>query len=248
MGEETTTPTPRRAEPAPESMSDEEATDLVQRYENLVYKVAHRLHRDLPEQIDIQDLIGWGYAGLLEAHQRYDEEKSTQFASFAYYRIRGAMLDACPEPVMDPKRRLADVSCNEVLNTYAHVVQSHKSQASLESRLSAMSDVTGSMAMVFVLRDCPSKALRSGGAPHNRMLTRRQTAEKVRRILKDLPELEQSVLIGVYFEGRSLTDIGEKMGYSPSWVSRMHSRALNRLRKRIRCDDDLDDLRQPIPV
>lgn len=245
MGDDITT-TNDEAPDAP--LSDEEATELIQKYEKLVYKVAHRLHKDLPEEVDVQDLIGWGYAGLLEAHQRYDDSKSTRFSTYAYYRVRGAMLDACPEPVIDPKRKMVETSCNEVLNTYAHVVQSKQGQASLEDRLSMLSDVTGSMLMVFVLRDCPSRSLKPDGAPHQQELVRRQTAEKVRNLLERLPDRERAVIEGVYFDEESLTDIGKKMGYSPSWVSRMHARALERLQRIIDRDDNLEDLRHAIPV
>ena len=232
-------------------LSDEEASELIDRYQDLVYKIAHRLHDNLPDQVEIDDLIGWGYTGLLEAYQRYDESRQTRFATYAYYRIRGAILDACPEPILDPKRKLAESSCNEVLNVYAHVVENQRGQSTLEDRLSMLSDVTGSLMMVFVLRDCPQQALRpdgAPGAPHKKEQTRRQAAQKIHDTLEKMPEAERDVLVGVYFEERSLTAIAEEMDLSPSWISRLHSRALERLRKLLETDEEFDDLRHAIPV
>lgn len=229
-------------------LSDEEATELVERYQNLVFNVAHRLKSNLPDEVELQDLIAWGYTGLLEAYQRYDESRSTQFGTFAYYRVRGAILDACPEPLLDPKRRLADTGCNEVFNTYAHVVQASRGQAGLEDRLSLMSDVSGSLMLVYVLRDCPDRALRPEGAPHRRNLERRQVAERVRVLLDELSENERKVLVGVYFENQSLTEIGAELDLSPSWTSRIHARALERLEEIIEDRDDFKDLRHAIPI
>lgn len=229
-------------------LSDQEATELIERYESLVFKVAHRLKDNLPDEVELEDLVSWGFMGLLEAYQRYDESKSTQFATFAYYRIRGAILDACPEPLLDPQRRLAEVGCNEVLNTYAHVVQTSQGQVGLEDRLSLLSDVSGSLMMVFVLRDCPARSLRPDGAPHKRDLERRQVAERVRELLEKLSENERKVLVGVYFEGQSLTDIAAELDLSPSWTSRIHARALERLEQIIEEGDEFNDLRHALPV
>lgn len=246
MGEMTTTTTTKPGEPRP--LGDEEARDLIKNYKHLVFKIAHRLHQNLPEQIDIDDLIGWGYAGLMEAYHRYDEDKTSKFATYAYYRIRGAMLDACPREALDPHRRVAEMASNEVLNIYAHVVQTQRSQAFLEDRLSAMSDVAGSMMMICVLRECPSRALRAEGAPHHKELVRNQTIERVQEYLQGMPEKEREVLKQIYFEEKSMTEIAQERGCSTSWVSRTHSRALDRIRKRM-CQKNEDQmLRHSLPV
>lgn len=230
------------------ALSDMDAADVVRQYKKLVYKVAHKIQRNLPDEIELEDLVGWGYAGLLEAYQRYDETKSTRFASFAYYRIRGSILDACPEPILDQRRRLADTGCNEVLNTYAHVVHNHGGKAGIEDRLSMMSDIAGSLQMVFVLRDCPSEAMRPDKAPHQKRVERKQNAKMVHEALERLPKPERVVLQGVYFTKDSLTEIGDSLGYSASWVCRTHARALEKLRLIIEEQDDLEDLRHAIPI
>lgn len=245
MGDDTTV-TDRRGDTS--SSEHRDATQVVKRYESLVFKVAHRLKQNLPEEIDVDDLVSWGYAGLLEAYARYDEAKSSRFATFAYYRIRGAILDACPEPILDPKRKRVEIGCNEVLNTYAHVVDAQGDQATIEDRLSMLSDVSGSLLMVYVLNECPERALGPDGGPQHEETARRQLGEKVREILETLPANEQKVIAGVYFRGESLTEVGERMGYSPSWVSRIHARAMDRLRDLIEERDDVDEFRHAISV
>ncbi len=226
----------------------EDTTEVVKRYKSLVYKVAHNLKQNLPEEIEIDDLVSWGYAGLLEAYRRYDASQNSRFATFAYYRVRGAILDSCPEPILDPRRKRVDVGCNEVLETYAHVVDAQCRQATIEERLSMLSDVSGSLLMVYVLPDCPERALGPDGAPQHEKTARRQLGEKLRQILFDLPKAEQKVLDGVYFRGESLTEVGERMGYSPSWVSRIHSRAIDRLRDLMEERGDTEEFRHAIPV
>ena len=226
----------------------DDASEVIEEYQNLVYKIAHDLYRNLPDTIDLEDLIGWGYAGLMEAYRRYDATKSTRFATYAYYRIRGAMLDAIPGHGVDAREKVSEIACNEVLNTYAHVVTAQGSQAGIEGRLSRMSDVAGSLALVYVLRDCPEQAMRPGRGPQEKKLVRHQLRDKIRNTVERLPENERKVMRGYYFEGRSLSELAAGLGYSPSWASRIHSRALDRLRGLIENDEDLDDLRVTISV
>src|SRR5690554_1399472 len=43
--------------------------------------------------VDKDDLINCGLMGLMEARKNYTNDKATKFTTFAYFRIRGSMLD-----------------------------------------------------------------------------------------------------------------------------------------------------------
>ena len=220
---------------------------FIREYENLVFKIAHKIHRRFTGQIDLEDLIGWGYIGLMEAHQRYQEEIGTQFATYAYYRIRGAILDALSNVRSDQEVR-TETGYNEIFETYAHVVVAQGHQASIEGRLARISTLSGNLAMICILAEPPETSMRSQAAPHQQALIRHQTHQKVRDTLERLPQTERDLLKGFYFEGRSLSEMATAMGYSPSWASRVHNRALERLRGMINSDTNLDDLRHAVPV
>ncbi|MBI4211445.1 MAG: sigma-70 family RNA polymerase sigma factor, partial [Deltaproteobacteria bacterium] len=61
---------------------------------------------------------------------------------------------------------------------------------------------------------------------------------QVRRHMRDaigaLPEKEKQLVIMYYFQNKTLEEIGERMGLSKSWTSRLHARALALLFKRIK--------------
>ena len=44
--------------------------------------------------LEFEDMVSYGAMGLLEAVDRFDEERGIQFSTFVDYRIRGAMWDA----------------------------------------------------------------------------------------------------------------------------------------------------------
>jgi RNA polymerase sigma factor for flagellar operon FliA len=64
-----------------------------QAHRELVERIVRRLQRELDLSCDTDDLRGWGQQGLLEAKQRFDPARGVRFSTFAYYRIRGAVLD-----------------------------------------------------------------------------------------------------------------------------------------------------------
>lgn len=68
--------------------------DLVHGHLHLVRAVAWRVRRELDATADFEDLVGHGMVGLMQAARRYDGSRGVTFATFAYHRIRGAMLDA----------------------------------------------------------------------------------------------------------------------------------------------------------
>ena len=58
----------------------------------LVRSVAYSLWRRAG-CVEIDDLVSAGTIGLIEAAERYDSKRGASFATFAYRRIRGAIID-----------------------------------------------------------------------------------------------------------------------------------------------------------
>ena len=77
--------------PATESLTETQRA-LVERNLALVQEIATSQHWRL-FRLDHDDLIGAGQLGLIQAAQRYQPDHGIPFRGFAYYRIRGAMLD-----------------------------------------------------------------------------------------------------------------------------------------------------------
>jgi RNA polymerase sigma factor (sigma-70 family) len=58
----------------------------------LVRSIAARLRRRVP-QLETDDLVSAGMIGLIEAVDRFDGGRGVAFGTFAYPRIKGAILD-----------------------------------------------------------------------------------------------------------------------------------------------------------
>lgn len=60
---------------------------------DFAYRVASRVLREVGAFSEIEDLRGCAALALCECRQRYDESLGVSFRTFAYLRIRGAVLD-----------------------------------------------------------------------------------------------------------------------------------------------------------
>jgi RNA polymerase sigma factor (sigma-70 family) len=66
---------------------------LIESHLPLVRAIAFRMWQSRPSGAELGDLAAWGTVGLCEAAARFQPRRGTKFVSFAYPRIRGAMLD-----------------------------------------------------------------------------------------------------------------------------------------------------------
>lgn len=87
----------------------------------LVRSIASRLQRRVPH-VEMDDLVSAGTIGLIEAADRYDAAHGVRFASFAYGRVEGAMIDEIRRETA-PKLRPAQVSPSAPLSLEAPIVE-----------------------------------------------------------------------------------------------------------------------------
>jgi RNA polymerase sigma factor FliA len=214
---------------------------LVFAHQGLVRAIARGIHRSFPSYIELDDLIGYGQVGLAQAARDYDPERGLQFSTFAYYRIRGAILDGANQMnwlrrstrAGDAYDRLSgDLLGNDAADTAAH--------GNGASDANWLGDMGGKLAIVFLLSH-------SGEDGEQRLEPEDQQAEAplesmlddelrttLRSALADLPDDARQLLQAAYFEGKTLKEAGEQIGISKAWASRLHARALDQLGRALR--------------
>ena len=66
---------------------------LMEHYSHLVKSTAKRIHRKLPENVELDDLISAGNFGLMGAINTYDPDREIKFETYGPSRIKGSILD-----------------------------------------------------------------------------------------------------------------------------------------------------------
>jgi RNA polymerase sigma factor FliA len=172
----------------------------------LVYKLAAQIHRVLRGRAEFDELVSYGVEGLLRARDRFDPAFGCSFGTFAHYRIRGAIWDGVRASCPLPGRQY---------------------------RRDRTGDA-GERAFVGSLEEVPPSALCDDAPGVDDQLDVRCHARLLSAALGRLPERERSLLHRHYWDDDNLLDAGAKIGVTKSGASRMHARALGRLRQDMR--------------
>ena len=98
---------------------------FVKEYEGFVRAIASRTRAQLGLDSPLEDLVAFGFQGLLEARQRFDASKGVAFKSFAHYRVRGAILDGVRSMARLPRRAYARLRAAEALDQMAEAILEH---------------------------------------------------------------------------------------------------------------------------
>lgn len=214
----------------------------------LVDVVARQLVRELGRSVEFDDLRAMGHQGLLEAARRFDEGRGVSFRRFANYRVRGAMLDGVRKSSPLPRRAhervraleaallVAEGACEDAAGPQGPTVADARVT---EQRLTEhLADIATAMALGLLSTTARGDEgeptpIESGLSPEDAFADA-ELRQLVADALDDLPEDERALVRRHYLEGERFDHVAASLGLSKSWGSRLHTRAIARLTKRLR--------------
>ena len=228
----------------------EDTKEVLERFHShmdLVDLIARQLARELGRSAELDDLRAMGHQGLLEAARRFDEGRGVTFRRFANYRVRGAMLDGVRKSAPLPRRAHARIRALEAALLVAETAAEDSagaSSASSDPRASEqkLTEHLADMATAMAVGLLATPAIGEEGEPSavdNALSPEDAVAEaELRQIviaaLEELPEDERQLVRRHYLEGERFDHVAASLGLSKSWGSRLHTRAVARLTKRLR--------------
>ena len=211
--------------------------DLVLSHMWLVRHIVGKLAAHLPSGVDLENLESAGVLGLVEAARKFDDQRGIQFKTYAYTRIRGAILDElrrnCPLPqqVLEQVAKVRQAS--EELQGTAATVEQLAAAAGLSA--DQVSDSLSAMRLTRMLSwesASENNDVRADRADRPEEIVAHQ--DQVRLLaeaIEALPERERLIVTLYYMEDLRLKEIGKVLTLSESRVSRLLSAALYQLKE-----------------
>ena len=232
-------------------MAASDKDDLVKKHLGLVEAIARKVKRTLGAAMEIDDLVGYGRKGLVEAAERFDGRAGVTFTTFAYYRIRGAMYDGIRTmgwySRADYARYRAEERANQYLQSQADQEGAARAQNPTAATptpdageiLAGVAQALSGIATIHItsIEAASRVADESLPAPDAAVDTVR-LSRRVREALGTLPDKERQLMELYYFGDKNLEEAGAQLGLSKSWACRIHARAVDRLRQAL--DDAID--------
>lgn len=235
-----------------EPLTTEKRNELILTYTPLIKYIAARLASRLPAQVCLDDLISCGIIGLIDAINKFDLSKNVQFKTYAEFRIKGAMLDELR--ALDWVPRSVRRKTTDLEKTYADLEKKMGRPATDEEVAHAMSiplddfyrllDETKSVTFMDIefLRQKSTEAndptLADTLALDDRdpftAINISQIRDLIASAISELPEKEKLTVSLYYQDELTMKEIGEVLGYTESRISQMHSKAMLRLRAKLK--------------
>ncbi|HEV7220559.1 MAG TPA: FliA/WhiG family RNA polymerase sigma factor [Terriglobales bacterium] len=229
---------------------DEKRETLLMQQLPQVRYIARRIHDHLPRHVLLDDLVHAGVLGLIDAMQKFDSEKHVQFASYAKFRIRGAILDSLREMDWSPrdlrrKGRRLEEAYNKLRSELGHNPNEPELAAELGMGLRDLQLLLGEIdglevgsLRVLSPRDGKEEDLceylpNEADETPLILCLRSEMKQLLTNAIEELPKKEQQVLVLYYYKELTMKEVGAVLGVGESRVSQIHSVAVVRLRARM---------------
>ena len=226
---------------------------FIKQYAPLVKYVAGKVAVGMPSNVEFDDLVGFGVFGLLDAIDKFDPDKNVKFKTYAVTRIRGAIFDELRSIDWVPRSvRQKTREVEEAIGTLEARLGRTATDQEIAGALGMGEDeyaktmikISGTSILsineVWYSGDENDKVSIGDSIESPASLNPEVIAERdeIRRVIveaiNELPDNEKKILVLYYFEDLTLKEIGQVLGVTESRVSQLHTKAILRLRSRLK--------------
>ena len=235
------------------STGSQDARDrLIVHYSPLVKYVAGRVSVGLPQHIEQSDLVSYGIFGLIDAIDKFDPKRGFKFETYAISRIKGAIIDELrsidwvPRSVRS-KARAIERAYSKLENELRRTPDD--AEVATELGLSE-GEFAQTLSQISFVGLVALDELLSAGSERGSSATVGDTIadgahdpvqafelDEMKHVLADainrMPDRERLVLTLYYYEGLTLSEIGQVLGVTESRVCQIHTKAIFQLRGRL---------------
>lgn len=233
-------------------MDKQRRDELIVKYCPFVKNIVLRMATKFPiDRADIDDLVNVGIIGLMGAVEKYDAKRNVQFETFAYLRIKGAVLDelrkrdwasrsvrakdsTIEKALLELQKELGRQPDEDEIATHLGV--------SLEEYHELLGDARG--VSILSAEDLPPDYLEKHTSAEVleslqdnnplRNLLGRELMAGLKNSIEALPEKERLVLSLYYYEELTMKEVGRVMELTESRVCQLHAQAVLRLRSHVK--------------
>jgi RNA polymerase sigma factor FliA len=226
---------------------------LILHYAPLVKYVAGRLGAGLPQSVEQADLVSNGMFGLMDALEKYDRAREVKFETYAIPRIRGAILDELRAMDWVPrsirfKAREVEKAHNQLEAKLGRAPTDPEVADQLGLDLEELHEVITQISLVSVMaleevvgggdergeqRSLLDTLADAAGSDPTAALEGHEMRGLLSAAINSLTEREKIVITLYYFEGLTLSEIGEILGVTESRICQIHTKAVGTLRNNL---------------
>jgi RNA polymerase sigma factor for flagellar operon FliA len=202
--------------------------EVVLEHTPLIRYIVNRIAVRLPSHIDLDDLYNTGVIGLMDAIEKYDPEKNCKFKTYAEFRIKGAIQVEQRLGRSANEEEVAD-SLGLELDKFHTLINQVRgiSLVNLEEIRGTNADGDRAGTFADIIEDVHSENPFAS-------LKLMETKHVISDTISSLPEKERLVISLYYYEDLNMKEIGTILGITESRVCQIHTKAVMRLRSKLK--------------
>ena len=241
----------RSCDPAPEAHLERE--QLILDHMPQIKYIAQRISTKLPSHVELNDLVSSGVLGLLDAIEKFDSSRGVKFKTYAELRIKGAILDSLRN--LDWAPRSLRKKSKDLEKVYKELEQRLGRPATDKEVCDAMGITLDEF---YELVD-QIKGLNLGSFHELASQEEDKNSEPLVKYVPDAPQMDpfflfqkseiRNILAGTidalpkkerlvvslyYYDELTMKEIGKVLGVNESRVSQLHTKAMLRMRNKLR--------------
>jgi RNA polymerase sigma factor for flagellar operon FliA len=226
---------------------EDERERTIEEFIPIIKHLAYKVCRGFEDESMIEDLMSAGIIGLLEAMEKYDVSRGIKLNTFAYMRIRGAMIDELrskdwfPRSARSKAKKIGEVvrKLENKLGRYPKEEEvAEEMKMDLEEYLSLLKDY-GNLSIVSI-EDLSETSGEDKDQIIRYIVDESDDPEKfaefsemegiLAKELDRIPERQKLVLTLYYHEDMNMKEIAKTLGITEARVCQIHSQAILNLR------------------
>lgn len=222
---------------------------LVMNYSYIAKTVAVQMRGISSNYAQVEDIVNQGIITLIDCVERFDINKGIKFESYAFMRIRGAIIDFVRKQDWLPRRvRLTaknisaahDELCNELMREPTQQEIADRLGMPLDKLTKYYSEISNSVLLSFEgliqnvnqMGDLLENFLTDDSLPEKNIF-KQELRETLKDAIDSLSERERLVVTLYYYENLMLSDIAKILNVSDQRVSQINSKAVMKLRNKM---------------
>ncbi len=222
---------------------------LVMHYSFIAKTVAIQMRGISANYAQVEDIVNQGIITLIDCVEKFDPSKGIQFKSYAFMRVRGAVIDFVRKQDWFPRRvRMAaknvsaahDKLCNELMREPTMQEMADYLEIPLEVLNKNFGEISNSVMLSFegIIQNIYqggnvlSDYLDENFVPENSIF-KKELHDTLQTEIEALSERERLVITLYYYEHLKLSDIAKILKVSDQRVSQINSKAVMKLKNKM---------------
>jgi len=218
-------------------------------YLPLVRHIVQKVTSSLRQRVDTEDLISAGTVGLVRAARAYRPDKHAEFKTYAYIRVRGAVIDELRS------RSFASTGVHRQIRQVREAYQALLAETgtvpaddqiaaraglSLQAYYRTVEEARRQHFLSIHGMDeespCLANLIPAESATPEHEAQKREMVRRLTEAIQALPERDRHVVLLYYQRDLTMKEVAETLGITESRVSQVHASALFRLSMKLQED------------